>query len=162
MPSPFWIVARTHPNSEAVAMRNLDRQNFKYYCPKLIERCVVRGKATKRAVPLFPCYMFVWVEQGWHALYSTYGIAAVVGPPSRVADAVVEEIKQRENSSGFIVLPEKRGFVVGDMMRVTSGWFAGELGLVEGMSGKNRQQILLSMLSSPVKVTVDSRQLEAV
>lgn len=161
MSAPFWVVVRTHPNSESVAVRNLERQSFKHYLPKIVEPKIVNGKRTQKVVPLFPCYMFVLIERAWHALYSTYGIAAVIGPPSHVPEDIIENLKNRENSSGYIVLP-KREVELGDSMRIKSGWLQGEIGLVEGLSGKHRQQVLLALLSNKIKVMIPSKNLELI
>ena len=152
----FWAVARTHPNSEKIAIRNLENQDFKYYQPKLLVRKPVKGVVKAIEQPLFPCYLFIHVQNRWACLNSTHGIASILmtgGRPSIVKDSIVEALQQQEHQ-GFVQLPKVR-FVIGDKVTIQSGPFALQQGIVERMPTKERQKLLLSLLSGKAKLLID-------
>ena len=158
----YWICARTHPNSEKIAIRNLKNQDFGYYQPLILERKIRKNKVQMVETPLFPCYLFVRVIDHWRSLQSTYGVASVLSAgsfPAIVQDKIIQDLKARE-SNGFIQLPKDDRFGVGDVVQIKTGVFAGQQGLVERMSAKDRQEILLSLLGGGIKVLIPENDLE--
>ena len=159
----FWSVVRTHPNAEAIAIDNLQRQSFNYYQPRIVERKAKKGIVRDCVSPLFPNYLFVQIEKRWTVLRSTHGIASVLTMgiiPAKVPEQVIDELKSRENSSGFVVLPKER-FANGDTVKITKGVFEGQLALVENMPVSERQKVLLSLLSNRlIKVSIAETDLQ--
>ena len=161
MLQPSWIVVRTHPNAESIAIYHLQRQSFDYYQPLILERKHRKGTLRDCVSPLFPCYLFVQIISQWTCLQSTHGIAAVLkmGPtPAKVPEQVIAELRKRENSSGVVVLPKQR-FEVGDKVKIQDDIFNGELALIDRMPAKDRQKVLLTLLSSGYKVSVEEGKL---
>lgn len=152
-----WICARTHPNHEKIAIQNLIRQEFDYYQPLIQEKKIKRQKLQVVEQPLFPCYLFVRVDQQYRSLNYTYGIAALVN--GIVQDSIIEGLRQREQN-GFIQLPKSKSFDVNDKVMIRSGSFAGQEGLVERMPSKDRQKILLALLANKISVLVDEEDVE--
>jgi len=160
----FWTCVRTHPNAEQIAIRNLENQNFNYYQPKIIERKLRKQKLAYVRSPLFPCYLFVQVIDRWMCLNSTHGVSALLmtgGIPAVVQDKVIDSLRQREQN-GVIKLPQEQRFTQGDTVTINVGPFAGQRGLVERMSSKEREKVLLALLSNEIKLLVDEAALEAV
>jgi transcriptional antiterminator RfaH len=155
---PYWTVARTHPNCEKIAIQNLERQNFTHYQPIIQERKIRRKKLQTVESPLFPCYLFIQVVDKWRSLNSTYGIAGIVN--GIVNESIINDLKSRE-VGGIIQLPKPRTFTVGDKVTIGNGMFAGQQALVERMTVKQRQGILLSLLSSKIKVLIDESDILA-
>ena len=161
MNGPKWIVARTRPNCEKQATRNLENQGFQYYRPALLERKLVRKQIKMVDVSLFPNYLFVQITDRYHVLNSTYGIASIVGNngvPSIVQDKIIEGLKKLEKN-GFIQLPEERRLKVGDAVTIQKGAMAGQQALVARMPVKERQKILLALLNNKISVLVDEGDL---
>lgn len=159
----FWTVARTHPNAEKIAIRNLVNQEFNYYQPKIIEKKIRNQKLQQVESPLFPCYLFIQVTDRWNCLKSTHGIASIItmgSIPAIVRDSVIEQLKQRE-IDGYIQLPKPKQLAVGDKVMINSGSFAGQIALVQRMPVKERQKVLLALLSNQISVLVDENCLEA-
>ena len=158
-----WICARTHPNNEKLAIRNLIQQGFIYYQPKLLEK-----KKQKRGYglvesPLFPCYLFIQVENSWRSLQYTFGIASVISmgsAPAIIQDDIIESLRKREQN-GYIQLPQPKKFVIGDKVIIKSGPFEMQQALVQRMDYKQRQKVLLALLSNKIQVLIDESQLEA-
>lgn len=156
-----WIVVRTHPNCEKIAIRNLQNQYYTYYQPKILERKRINKQLKLVEQPLFPCYLFVHIINKWASLNSTHGIASVIcmgSMPAIVSDNVIEDLKKRE-VDGIIQLPKAKTFTIGDKVTITNGPFAAQQGLVERMSTKERQQVLLSLLQNQIKILVDEDDL---
>ena len=159
----WWACVRIHPNQEQIAIRNLINQDFNYYQPKILERRIKRHKVVHVEVPLFPCYLFVEVEDRWMCLNSTNGVSALLmmgAIPAKVSAKVIDSLRQREEN-GIIKLPKQNRFEIGDRVTIQEGPFAGQQGLVERMSAKEREQTLLRLLSNQIKVLVDEESLQA-
>lgn len=159
----MWTVVRTHPNSEKIAIRNLQNQSFEYYQPLILEYKKTRQGMQKLPAPLFPCYLFINITDRWAPLHSTYGIASLImtgGNPAWIRDQVIEDLRQRE-SNGYIALPKPQRFRVGDQVKIAGGPFLGELGLVERMSSRDRQKCLLALLNGSIKLLVNEYELDA-
>jgi len=64
----FWGVVNTQPTAEKRALWHLEWQGFTTYAPKEKIVRVVRGKKVASARWLFPRYIFVWINDTWHAM----------------------------------------------------------------------------------------------
>lgn len=155
--SPFWTCVRTHPNSEKIAIRNLQNQEFIYYQPLILEKKLRKQKLVQVEQPLFPCYLFVRVVDKWRSLNSTHGVAALI--PGQVRDCIIDDLKMREEN-GYIQLPKSKPFEVGDKVTIQAGPFQGHEALVERMSVKDRQKILLGLLANKISVLINETDIE--
>ena len=112
--------------------------------------------------PLFPRYLFVAVDtavQRWRSIYSTIGVASLVrrgDEPSAVPSDVIEALRVREDTDGFVKLDRRPLFRTGDKIRVLDGAFSSCLGLFEGMAERERIAILLDLLGRKVRVVLDA------
>lgn len=157
----YWSVAQTQPFSERKATRFLEGQKFVCYLPKILQTNYAMKRT--RVAALFPRYVFVQIENAWHAINGTPGVASVLidggSKPVCVADRVIADLQSRENKDGFIVLPKKEKFKKGQKIKIVSGQFAGQLALYDGMSTHARERVLLQLLGRhvPVLLNIDSR-----
>lgn len=159
----MWTVARTYPNQEKTAIRNLQNQSFNYYQPMILDWKKTKQGMAKQPSPLFPCYLFIEIVDRWACLNNTHGLSSLLmmgGVPATVDEKVIVHLRQREQG-GFVMLPKQRRFREGDQVRIQTGPFAAQLALVERMSVKERQKILLALLNSQVKFLIDEEDLEA-
>jgi transcriptional antiterminator RfaH len=141
----------------------LARENFTVYAPRLRERCIVRGRREERETPLFPGYLFIWIELQWHRARWCPGIRKLVMDgiqPAKVSDAVIEEIRGRERN-GAIELPKRR-LKPGDPVRLLAGPFRGHLAIYAGMSGLERVTVLLQILGGQQRATLAQQDVEAI
>jgi transcriptional antiterminator RfaH len=159
---PRWFVAHTHPHAEGKATSHLSRQGFEIYFPRYLKRWRHARRIEIVAAPLFPRYLFVAIDlnvQRWRSIYSTVGVSRLVcngDDPSPVPDGIVEALKQREDSGGFIKLDARPPFRAGDKIRVLDGAFSSCLGLFESMAERERIAILLDLLGRKVRVVLDA------
>lgn len=158
-----WIVVRTKPRCENWAAANLERQGFVCYCPKTAE---VVGRGMRRytvARALFPGFLFVQLaENRWRTILSTYGVTGpiMVGEsPGYIRAKAIEELKEREDRDGLIVLPSKR---IGSRVQVTRGPMLHRTGIFQGMSGPDRVRVLMEFLGRKITVLIAQNAVEAV
>jgi transcriptional antiterminator RfaH len=159
---PRWFVAHTHSHAEVKATVHLGRQGFEVYLPRYLKRRRHARRIETVAAPLFPRYLFVAVDltvQRWRSIYSTVGVTRLVcngDEPTAVPEGVVESLRSREDTDGFIKLDFRPRFHAGDKIRVLDGAFTSCLGLFEGMADRDRIAILLDLLGRKVRVVLDA------
>jgi transcriptional antiterminator RfaH len=162
MTDPRWFVAHTQPHAESKAMAHLNRQGFEIYFPRYLKRRRHARRIETVVSPLFPRYLFVAVDvtaQRWRSIYSTVGVARLVcngDEPAAVPVGVVEALRGREDTSGFIKLDSRPAFRPGDKIRVLDGAFTSCLGLFERLAERERIAILLDLLGRKVRVVLDA------
>jgi transcriptional antiterminator RfaH len=161
----YWSVAQTQPFSERKAKRFLEGQSFDCYLPKILVTQHLGWRNTKhtREFALFARYLFVRIENAWHAINATPGISCLLldgaMKPISVGEKVIAELRSREDRNGFVILPKKQQFKIGQQVKVVSGQFAGQLALYDGMTSRQRERVLLQLLGQyvPVELNIDSR-----
>jgi transcriptional antiterminator RfaH len=145
---------------------HLGRQGFATYLPRYLKRRRHARRVDVVAAPLFPRYLFVEVDMGaqrWRSIYSTIGVSRLVCNgelPAPVPDRVIGVLKNRESASGFIQL-EPPQFSAGDKVRVLEGAFYDCLGIYDGMTDRERVEILLDLLGRKVRVSLKAEAIAA-
>jgi transcription antitermination factor NusG len=143
----YWAVVQSQPMCERRALWHLNFQGFTAYAPREKIIRVSRGKKIAAWRWLFPRYIFVWITTQWHALFSTIGVARVLmtgDKPSKLPERWIKEMRAQEHN-GLITLPKHR-FKIGTKVQVTSGLLAGQKGLYQGMTSRQREIVLLETL----------------
>ena len=143
----YWTVVQAQPMCERRALWHLDFQGFKTYAPREKITRVKRGRKVAAARWLFPRYIFVWVVDQWHELFSTIGISKVLMTgerPAHLPERWITDMKSKERN-GLITLPKHR-FDIGQRVVVFSGPFAGQRGMYYGQGSRQREIVLLEAL----------------
>lgn len=156
-----WCVVMTKPNHEAIAAANLQRQGFDYYYPRFLKK---KPGTTAVVRPLFPRYIFVFIEQVWRSLSGTRGISYVLmgnEGPQLVADALIQRIKEREDKNGLYQLIAPPRFKPGAKVKAEKGPLAGVALIYEGMSGHDRVKVLADLLGRSTIVIIEEKLLVA-
>lgn len=147
----FWSVVQTETQREHLARVWMMRAGFETYAPRIrINR--------RRVTLLFPSYIFVRIIDRWYPIKWTPGVQRVLmngEEPARVGDNIIASIRKRE-VRGVVRLPPKTP-QRGQRMQITNGPFRGHVGLHEGMSGPDRQRVLLALLGQKVSVELPTR-----
>jgi transcription elongation factor/antiterminator RfaH len=159
-------VACTKPGGEDLALRNLTRQGFTSFLPR-ISRTVRHARKTSQVLrPLFPHYLFVSLDldvDKWGAVRSTIGISSMImngerpGPVPRGVTESIMAATDRAGGSGC-----HNGLVIGETVQFLSGPFADRLGVLVRMNDADRVSVLLELLGSQREVDVRPGQLRAV
>jgi transcriptional antiterminator RfaH len=150
-----WFVIKTRPNCEKMAVQNLRNQDFEYYLPMILEKHVRKCDSRTVESPLFPSYLFVKVQEVWRSILGTRGVSDIIG---QISDNIIQDLKRRE-VNGYIQLPKAKRFAVGDTVKITSGPFANQQALVQRMPTKERQKVLLALLSNQISVLISEEDI---
>jgi transcriptional antiterminator RfaH len=159
----YWACARLEPHRERLALHCLGLAGFVTYLPRLREWRRSHGRKIETRPPLFPGYAFIAIELQWHAARWTAGVLGIIMDgvrPARVADRIIDDLRQRERD-GLIELAPPPKFRSGDPVRVTAGPFVGHLGLYAGMKPRERVEILLQLLGAEQRVELSANDIEA-
>jgi transcriptional antiterminator RfaH len=159
-----WYLIYTKPSSEPLALKNLARQRYQTYLPRIVQTVRHAGRRYERVVALFPRYLFLRLNEGQQALApvrSTVGVAGIVRFGSHytiVPDQVIQDLQARADPATGLhrltigVLPKP-----GAAVRISQGAFDGLEGLFERAAGADRVVVLLRLLgqNAPVCVPAD-------
>ena len=157
-----WYVAQTHARAEDLAAANLRRQGFGVYLPRFARKVRHARREHTIASALFPSYLFISLDVAvdrWRAVLSTIGVSRLVcqgDRPAAVAEAVVAEIRAREDETGLIALARRPDFVPGQGLRITGGALKDLEALFIAEDGDERVIVLLSLLGRPVEARLSS------
>lgn len=152
----YWSVVQTESQRERVAAQFLRSGGYDVYLPRILVK--------RRAVPLFPGYLFISIVEHWWAARWSVAVVKMLmnseGTPARVPDNVVEKIRRQEGNDGLVRLPKAKGITRGDKMRILRGSFAGQLAIFEEMNGDERVCVLLELMGRAVPVTLGKADVE--
>lgn len=155
-----WIVALTRPNHEAIAGVNLTRQGYVNYCPVYKK---TQGNKPSVIRPLFPRYIFIFIDQIWSSILGTRGISRLLlgdNGPASLPEAVIMELKGREQN-GLVCLTVPPKFEPGDRVKTSVGPMAGHLLIYEGQSSHDRVRVLAELLGRKVTIELPEKSLIA-
>jgi transcription elongation factor/antiterminator RfaH len=162
-----WLVVRTKPRHERVAVSHLGQREVEAYCPMYLEP-KWRQRSGGIPVPLFTSYIFVRMDPGTELNAVAYcpGVAHLVRfdrQPALVDQEVIDAIRQREGVRGFVVPPEVEiGIKLGNKVMIMAGPLTGMEGLFRGyLRGGERANVLIEFLRQQNLVEVDTADLEA-
>jgi transcriptional antiterminator RfaH len=158
-----WIVATTHPHSEAIAREHLVRQGFTTYCPMIRKRRSHARRVDTVLRPLFPSYIFVNLTDAsgvWRPIQSTTGVRSIVrfGDEPATLDATFIAALQAREEEGAIIHPPTP-FVVGQQVQIEGGPLDGLLARILSLNDRDRITVLLDVMNRGVRTEVDRRHL---
>lgn len=149
---PSWTVARAAPRTGAVALalKHAARLGFDAYSPMCVSVRWRRGRRQESVRRLFPGYIFVFVENAWHALLNAPGFASFImlgEQPAVLPRREVQKLRAKEDWRGLIPL---QPFTPGQRVFVQSGVLATDATYV-GQSPRGREVVLLRVLGREVR-----------
>jgi transcription antitermination factor NusG len=145
----FWATLETESQRESIVRLLIMRTGRETYLPRI--------KHHARVTPLFPRYLFVKIvdDRWWEVRWTPHVLRILTFGEYPQADvrleAAIAMIKKQERD-GLVKLPAAVALRRGAPVRIKSGSFAGHIGIHDGMSGKDRQRVLLKMLGQTVPV----------
>ena len=166
--APEWLVVRTKPRQERVAVCHLQQRDVEPYCPLFLEP-PWHPRAPKGPTPLFTGYIFVRCEPLLRLNAVTFcpGVAHAVRFDRRLAivdQEVIDSLKLREAERGYIVPMEtESGIPPGSKVQVMAGPLTGIEGIFRGyLRGGQRARVLMEFLRRRSVVEVDTDLLAVV
>ena len=158
-----WFVAFTQAGRELLASEHLNRQGWQTFMPfHVATRRHARKFRTVRA-PAFPRYVFVALDLGrdrWRSVNGTIGVQRLVmaiDQPLPVPAGVVETLMQSVDRDGNLSFTSR--LLPGSRIRLASGPFADELGILNTLDASGRVEVLLELLGGSVRVKTDVAQI---
>jgi transcriptional antiterminator RfaH len=156
-----WYAVYAHPYWESTAQFRLRAQNFRTFLP--LHSKTVRHARKRRTVlaPLFPRYLFVVLDlkrHRWRVVNSTRGVASLVmreGLPAPVRSGVVESILASSTPEGEVLFCPQIG--LGSRVRLVTGPFAGQLGILRDLGSSGRVRVLIDMMGAHVSTELHGR-----
>jgi len=161
-----WHLAQIKPNCLQIAERNLRRQGFRIFLPRIQETRRRRDRFSTILKPLFPGYVFVAFDaarQGCRTINSTYGISRLVNfgsKPATVPAGLVGQLQQRCDDDSTFQPAET--LHKGDAVRVTTGPFADFMATIEQITPDRRVWILIDLMGRETRAAVEPRALRVV
>lgn len=146
-----WFCIYTNPREEQIALNELINQGLDVYFPKYLRTVSHARKIQEKIFPLFPRYFFVLEKENvsFSLIKRTRGVANYIhqndGTPVRVKQEIIDFIKSRENSYGYVKINNQR-FIKGDKIVVTNGTFSNLSAVFLKQSGEERANIILEFL----------------
>jgi transcriptional antiterminator RfaH len=161
-----WHAVYTQPGKEVLAAQQLRNQGFDVYLPQYQKLRRHAGRTDIVATALFPRYLFVGVAmecQRWRSVNGTRGVVGLVmfgEKPIPVPHPVIEEIRSREDETGYIRLNGPT-FERGQALRIVEGPMSDTQAIFEEQVDGNRAILLVSLLGRMVRTRMPLRQVEA-
>jgi transcriptional antiterminator RfaH len=155
-----WFVVRTKARQELRAMRHLEEQGFKVYCPQIPKYNKLKEVVSRQV--LFSGYCFVQSgELSIASIRSTPGVIGLVsfssqGTPATLAPAALEAIRVVE----AFHCEKVSGLKPGGAVSLIEGPFKGFKGLYSKRS-KDRVEVLLTLLGQQQRILMPSSQVIA-
>jgi transcriptional antiterminator RfaH len=163
-----WLVVRTKPRREKIALSHLRQRELPVYCPMFL-RPPWHLRAPRGPIPLFTGYLFVRCEPELrvNAVRFCPGVLNIVnfaGVIATVEDDFIEAIRLREGDRGYVLpLEAEKGIPNGASVRVMAGPLEGIKGVFQGyLRGKERAKILMDFLRNRHEVELDASALAVV
>ena len=157
-----WFIAQIKPNSYNSAIKNLERQGFETFLPKMEITQRQNNKFFLKYVCVFPGYMFVCFNPHiitWTKINSTYGVSKILTfnkKPSVISSDLILELKNRYEINSNPRQKEK--LQKGDSIKFYAGPFADLIAKVESVDEKNRIWILLEAMGGYQRLKLKSAE----
>jgi transcription antitermination factor NusG len=153
-PSGFWAVVQAEAQREHITRLLLMRLGFETYMPRI--------KVRNRICLLFPSYIFVRIIDRWYPILWTAHVVRLLmagDKPACLKEEIMANIRKRE-VNGFVKLPiPDRRLKAGQKVRIVSGSFAGQVGLYQGQTSREREKVLLEFLGQVVPVELPGKDI---
>lgn len=159
-----WLCVYTKPRCEQDALKQLERQCYQCFLPRLRNVRQRRGARTALIEPMFPRYLFLranWGEQNLAPVRSTRSVIDFVrfgGKIGTVPDVLVEGLMRAADPAGVILLDAE--LRPGEQVRVVDGPFLGLEGIYKARSGEQRVIVLLNLLGREQAIRVPATAVE--
>ncbi len=157
-----WYAAYTHSGKERWARSNLWELDFEVYLPEYMRERRHARRTDFVARPLFPRYLFVRGAPGHpfaaRRAATANGIVDLIRMGrhySTVPNALIDEIRNREGSGGFVELG-RSPLTAGQAVRIVSGSMRDHLGIFECRDDAERVIILVNLLGRMVRTKVSA------
>jgi transcription antitermination factor NusG len=154
-----WYAIRTRSRAENAVANRLAILDLDTFVPRYLEPVKWSDRLTRTWRPMFPGYLFARFDAAAAAelVTRTAGVVQILGmgKPEAVDPKQIESIRiAGEASTDANFTP--CSYLTGQMVRITSGPFAGCEGIVDRMQ-KNRLILKIDLLKRAVSIQIDRK-----
>jgi len=162
-PPETWLIAHIKRNSYHLACRNLVRQDFEIFVPKMKITVKKEKKFIIKDVFVFPGYIFIKINKqnsNWTKINNTYGVLKLLvfnNKPSQIYNDVILALKNKYEENAYQIVNEN--LKKGDNIKFNSGPFVDLIARIEALDDKNRIWVLLEAVGQyrKVKMKLDGK-----
>ena len=171
-----WYVVNTYSGHENKVKEKLEMRTnsmgmenyiFRVIVPETKEEVEKDGKVKERVKKLFPGYILVemiMTDEAWFIVRNTPGVTGFIGSSGKGAKPTPlqpYEVDKILNNMGMSRLEVSTDLAVGELVKVTSGPFAGMEGKIESLDLPNQVlTVLLDLFGQETSVEVEISQIE--
>jgi transcriptional antiterminator RfaH len=154
-----WYAVQTLPRREFGARAQLEAQSYTIFLPCHLKTVRHARKLKTINAPFFPRYLFVRLDLSrdrWRSINGTFGVVSIImegDQPMPVPVGIVEALQARLQPDAASA--HNDGLQVGQRVEVMVGPFANLVGELEGCEGKARVRVLLQLMGSLARVSLD-------
>ena len=154
-----WVVAQIRPNSYDLAVRNLKRQGFETFVPKMKSTTTKANKFISKEVPVFPGYAFIGInilDTYWAKINSTYGVSKLLSfnnKPYQIPYDLIEALKNRYKDKSNPLIDGN--LKMGDAIKFNNGPFSNLIATIENVSSINRIYVILDVMGGNRKLQIN-------
>jgi transcriptional antiterminator RfaH len=157
-----WLVAQIKPKSHDLAFRNLERQGFETFMPKIKVTKKKENKFINKEVFVFPGYVFIGVDlqnSYWTKINSTYGVSKLLtfnNKPSEIPFDLIVALKNRYEDKINPIINEN--LKKGDIIKFNNGPFVDLVANIESVDAKKRIYVLLEVMGGSRKLEINLKE----
>ncbi len=162
----MWVVAKTKPNQENKAQKNLINQGYETYLPFLKIKKYVKNQWVIHKEALFSSYIFINLQtiNKIHKINYTYGISKLLinqesGFPYAVNKEIIDTIKSNLKSDKLLNI---NSLEKGNQVVVTKDNLSSLKGIFLEKSSKYRSKLLIKFLNNERILTVDNQYIQRI
>lgn len=159
-----WYAVFTAPQHEKSATRHLELREIESFLPTYESVRVWKNRQrVKLAVPLFPSYLFVRINNRERCkVLQSPGVLRIIGnyrEPLPIADEAIDFLRSDLCAHS---LEPFCGLVVGQKVRIKCGVLAGVQGTLMRRNKQDRFVLTIELINRHAAVEIDAESLEAV
>jgi transcriptional antiterminator RfaH len=161
-----WFAVHSLPHRESGAQQQLENQGFHTFLPRCLKTRHHARKLETVLAPIFPRYLFVVLDldrDRWRSVNGTFGVARLVmiadDRPQPVPYGVVEALIALADDRDVLRFDGGSRLAVGQKVRILTGAFAEQIGLLQRLDDNGRVRLLLDIMGGGIAVTVPSAAL---
>lgn len=153
-----WYVVQTKTGKETTAAVAIAAKGFQVFAPQRSVRIAHARRIDTVSRPLFPRYIFaafIEKDQTYGVIRYARGVAHLLcdidGVPQPVPDAVMDAIRERENTLKAKKGEYRTGYQAGDEIKITVGPWADFTGKYVGET-KGKVSIIITIFNRPTLI----------
>ncbi len=160
-----WYCVHTKPTKERLVLHHCkELLGLETYFPQLKRKRTIRRVKKVVIEPLFPRYLFCRMDLASHYRAVKYAkdvldIVSFGDKPTAVRESIIDDIKNWAGEELDLIAIEPKP-KPGDLVEITEGPFMGLKAIfLEDLDKKERVSLLLSMMDSEAKVTIEPEKI---